>query len=227
MTGVRRRRRALRLPRAEWLGAVTGVLALALLGALAVLVVDLSRDLRWEQARSDALARQVQGLGATPVAGPPGSRGEPGESVTGPPGARGEKGDPGLPAPTLTPSPGASGASGAPGRTGASGAPGASGSPGAPGAVGPTGPVGPAGPPGVGIQGETGPTGPQGERGEPGATGATGPAGQSCEDGYSWQTPSYDPDARVCRRDGAPDPGESPPPSAGAPGLDPRRLQYA
>lgn len=228
MTGTRRLcgKRAWS-PRAEWLGAVTGVLALGLFAVLAILYVDQSQELRAETSARDALARQVQGLGATPVAGPPGSRGEPGESVTGPPGAKGEKGDPGLPAPTLTPSPGASGASGAPGRTGASGAPGASGSPGAPGAVGATGPVGPAGPQGVpGIQGETGPTGPQGERGEPGATGATGPAGSSCEDGYSWQTPSYDPDARVCRRDGAPDPGGSPSPSAAA-GLDPRRLQYA
>ncbi|ELP67645.1 hypothetical protein STRTUCAR8_08538 [Streptomyces turgidiscabies Car8] len=68
--------------------------------------------------------------------------------------------------------------------------------------------------------------GPQGERGEKGDAGATGPAGQSCEDGYSWQTPSYDPDARVCRRDGAPDPSESPSSKVAA-GLDPRRLQYA
>lgn len=67
MTGVRKRRRAWKAPRAEWLGAVTGVLALALMAALAVLVVDLSRELRAETSARDALARQVQGLGATPV----------------------------------------------------------------------------------------------------------------------------------------------------------------
>lgn len=166
-----------------------------------------------------ALRSQVQAGGETPVAPDPTKavedlpdRAEVPVPIPGPPGPAG--------------SPGPSGSPGAAGKAGSPGAVGATGSPGVPGAVGPTGPVGPAGPPGVGIQGETGPTGPQGERGEPGATGATGPAGQSCEDGYSWQTPSYDPDARVCRRDGAPDPSESPPPSA-LPGLDPRRLQYA
>ena len=219
MTGVRRRRRALRLPRAEWLGAVTGVLALALLGALAVLVVDLSRDLRLEQARSDALARQVEGLGATPVAGPRGSQGEPGVSVTGSPGPIGPAGEVGP-----SGAPGEDGKAGARGKPGASGAPGAVGATGPSGPAGSTGPVGPAGP--QGVQGEPGATGPQGEQGVKGDTGERGPAGQSCEDGYSWQTPSYDPDARVCRRDGAPDPGESPSSSA-LPGLDPRRLQYA
>jgi hypothetical protein len=208
---------------------VMGALMLgAVLAWIMLTVSGLTHDLRAETARGDALAEQLRGLGATPIVGPSGSPGEPGVGATGP---AGEKGDPGLPAPTLTPSPGPSGASGTPGRTGASGAPGAAGPSGLPGAVGPTGPVGPVGPTGPqGVQGEAGAVGPQGERGEKGDTGeqgATGPSGQSCEDGYSWQTPSYDPDARVCRRDGAPDPGESPSPSAGAPGLDPRRLQYA
>jgi hypothetical protein len=45
--------------------------------------------------------------------------------------------------------------------------------------------------------------GPQGEQGPPGTDGKDG---QSCPDGYSWQTPSYDPYAKVCRQDGAPDP---------------------
>lgn len=166
-----------------------------------------------------ALRAQVQAGGETPVAPDPTKavedlpdRAEVPVPIPGPPGPAG--------------SPGPSGSPGAAGKAGSPGAVGASGSPGAPGAVGATGPVGPTGPQGVpGIQGETGPTGPQGERGETGATGATGPAGAPCEDGYSWQTPSYDPDARVCRRDGAPDPGESPSLSAGG-ALDPRRLQY-
>lgn len=198
--------------------AVVGALLLGVVLAWIVLSVQaMGHDLRTERARGDALAAQVEGLGATPVVGPSGSQGEPGASVTGPAGLPGVTGPSGAPGP--------SGSPGAPGRTGSSGVAGASGSPGAPGAVGATGPVGPAGPPGVGIQGEPGATGPQGERGEKGDTGATGPAGSSCEDGYSWQTPSWDPDARVCRRDGAPDPSESPSPSVAA-GLDPRRLQY-
>ena len=198
---------------------VVGALALGAVLAWIVLTVSgLTHDLRVEAARGDALAEQVRGLGATPIVGPSGSPGEPGVGATGPAGEKGERGDPGSPGPTLTPSPGASGA---PGRAGASGAPGVAGPSGLPGAPGVTGPVGPAGP--QGVQGEQGVMGPQGEKGEPGAQ---GPSGASCEDGFSWQTPSYDPDARVCRRDGAPVPGESPSPSAGG-ALDPRRLLYA
>lgn len=173
-----------------------------------------------------ALRSQVQAGGETPVAPDPTravedlpSRAEVPVPIPGPPGPAGSPGPSG--------SPGATGKAGSPGTVGASGAPGV------PGAVGPTGPVGPAGPVGPqgvpGVQGEPGAAGPQGEQGPKGDTGergATGPAGQSCEDGYSWQTPAYDPDARVCRRDGAPDPSESPSPSTAA-GLDPRRLQYA
>jgi hypothetical protein len=193
---------------------VTGAVALGAVLAWIVLTVSgLTHDLRAETARGDALAEQVRGLGGTPVVGPSGSPGEPGESVTGPPGEKGERGEVG--------SPGPSGSPGKNGATGASGAPGAVGPSGLPGAVGPTGPAGPQG-----VQGEQGVMGPQGERGEKGDTGAQGPSGASCEDGYSWQTPSWDPDARVCRRDGAPDPSESPSPSVAA-GLDPRRMQYA
>lgn len=171
-----------------------------------------------------ALRAQVQAGGETPVAPDPTKAVEDLEDRTEVPvpipGPRGADGSPGP-----SGEPGKNGASGVPGTDGAAGSdstvPGPTGPPGAdstvPGPAGPTGPVGP--------QGEPGAVGPQGERGEPGATGATGPAGASCEDGFSWQTPSYDPDARVCRRDGAPDPGESPSASAGA-ALDPRRLQY-
>lgn len=220
MTRAEIRAEARRWRRGDALVVVGALMLGAVLAWIVLTVSGVTHDLRAETARGDALAEQIRGLGATPIVGPSGSPGAPGVGATGPPG---EKGDPGLPAPTLTPSPGASGA---PGRTGASGAPGKDGAPGADSTV-----PGPSGPPGAdstvpGPAGPAGPVGPQGERGEPGATGATGPAGQSCEDGYSWQTPAYDPDARVCRRDGAPDPGGSPPPSAAA-ALDPRRLQYA
>lgn len=163
-----------------------------------------------------ALRAQVQAEGETPVAPDPSravedlpDRAEVPVPIPGPPGPAG--------------SPGPSGAAG---RTGSPGVAGASGSPGVPGAVGATGPVGPAGPVGPqgvpGVQGETGATGPQGVKGD---TGDRGPSGASCEDGFSWQAPAYDPDARVCRRDGAPDPSESPSSKVAA-GLDPRRMQY-
>lgn len=211
MKATHRKRR--QLPRAEWLGAVTGVLALGLLAALAVLVVDLSQELRAESAARDALARQVEGLGATPVAGPPGSRGEPGVGATGPAGPKGdkgEKGDRGEPAPTLTPSPGATGPRGPQGEPG----------------VTVTGPVG-----ATGAAGETGPVGPQGERGEKGEqgdTGQQGPPGPECQEGYHPEAPAWDPDALVCRKDGAPAPSDSPGngKSPQALALDPRRIQY-
>jgi hypothetical protein len=137
-----------------------------------------------------ALRAQVKAKGGTPVAPDPTKavkdlpdRAEVPVPIPGPPGPKGDKGDTGKSAPTFTPSPGASGASGASGADGA------------------TGPQGPQGP-----QGEPGVAGPQGEQGPPGADGKDG---QSCPDGYSWQTPSYDPYAKVCRQDGAPDPEPS------------------
>jgi hypothetical protein len=196
------------------------VAALAFGAALAWILLSvqgLNNDLREANAARDALARQVQGLGGTPVAGPPGSRGEPGESVTGPPGAAGEPGPSGPPGP--------SGSAGAAGKNGADGSAGATG---APGATGPAGAVGPQGP-----QGEAGPAGPQGEQGpqgEAGEQGPAGPAGPPCPDGYSLQVPDWDPDALVCRRDGAPDPGPSDKPGNGGGlrelALDPRRTKY-
>lgn len=149
-----------------------------------------------------ALRQQVQAQGETPVAPDPTTAVED------------------LPdrAEVPVPIPGPSGAPGRPGKTGPSGKdgePGASGVPGIPGAVGATGPAGPVGP-----------AGPQGIQGERGEKGERGPAGASCEDGYSWQTPSYDPDARVCRKDSAPSDGGSTPSSPLAVGLDPTRRQY-
>lgn len=190
--------------------AAFAVLVLAGFVLLALWVQGLAQD-------RDALARQVQDLGGTPVAGPPGLRGEPGEpgvGVTGPPGPQGERGPTGPPGP-----------SGSPGKAGDDGSDGAAGESGTPGVVGPSGAVGPAGPPGP--QGEPGPAGPQGEPGPAGADGVDGRDGQTCPDGYSLQAPSYDPDALVCRKDGAPDPG----PGGGNPqaegALDPQRRVYA
>lgn len=90
--------------------------------------------------------------------------------------------------------------------------------------------TGPSGPPGAtGATGPQGVQGVQGERGEKGDRGDTGPEGlpgPNCPEGHSLQTPSWDPDALVCRKDGAPDPEEPPGPQAeGA--LDPQRRVYA
>lgn len=197
--------------------------ALLILGGIAMLammgmwVQSLSHDLRTSNAARDALARQVQQLGAKPVAGPPGSRGEPGKSVIGPRGPRGPSGPPGV-----------AGVAGKPGRDGKDGSDGDDGEsvvgdPGEPGVPGVSGDPGVAGPPGP--QGEPGPAGPQGEPGPAGADGRDGQDGQTCPDGYSLQAPSYDEDALVCRRDGAA-PGPSPAPANQAAGLDPFRRLY-
>lgn len=170
--------------------------ALCVLGAVAgfaLLVLwlqGLANDLRDANAARDALARQVQQLGGKPVAGPPGSRGEPGKSVIGPRGPRGERGSPGPAGPSGEP--GKSGADGSDGETGAAGV---DGQPGSPGPAGPQGPAGPAGP-----------------QGPPGENGKDGRDGQNCPDGYSLQAPAWDADALVCRRDGAPqDPAQQRP----------------
>jgi hypothetical protein len=179
--------------RADLWFALGAVVALAVLAWVVITMQALSRDLRTANDARDALASQVQKLGAKPVAGPPGSRGEAGQSIVGPQGPKGEKGDQGEPGP--------SGASGSPGADGTDGVDGTGGQAGEPGTVGATGPAGPAGP--AGPQGEPGPAGAQGEKGE---AGERGPAGPTCPDGYSLQAPSYDPDGLVCRRDSAPEP---------------------
>lgn len=160
-----------------------------------------------------ALRAQVQALGKTPVAPDPSkaiedlpARTEVPVPIPGPSGATGPRGE--------------AGASGAPGKDGVDGSDGVAGEPGA---VGATGPAGPAGP-----QGEPGPAGPQGEPGPAGADGQDGSDGQTCPDGYHLEAPSWDPDALVCRRDGAPQPDE--PGNGGGPqslALDPQRRQYA
>jgi len=199
-------------------GDLLAVVAAVVLGAAFAWIVlsiqGMTHDLKEKDGDIAALSQQVRDLGGKPVAGP---RGEPGKSVVGPRGPKGDAGEPG--------SPGPSGSTGKAGKDGSDGKAGAAGATGEPGAVGPTGPAGPAGP--QGPQGDPGPAGPQGDPGPAGADGQDGQDGQTCPDGYSLQAPSYDPDALVCRKDGAPqpDPGNGNAPLAAA--LDPQRRQYA
>ncbi|MFF5404637.1 collagen-like protein [Streptomyces misionensis] len=166
-----------------------------------------------------ALREQVKAEGKTPVAP------DPTKAVDNLP-ARAQ-----VPVPIPGP-PGPTGATGSPGPSGAPGKPGGQGAVGSPGAVGPTGPAGAQGAQGVqgpaGPAGPAGPQGPQGAKGDTGATGERGPAGPTCPDGYSLQAPSWDPDALVCRKNGAPDPAPSNGTGSaqGSPALDPQRRQY-
>lgn len=159
------------------------------------------------------LRAQVQAAGEVPKAPDPSKAVEDlpaREQVPVPiPGPVGPKGEPGKPGPSGTP--------GDDGRNGQDGVgePGSEGAPGSDGAAGPPGP-----------QGEPGPAGPQGEPGTAGEDGADGRDGQTCPSGYSLQTPSYDPDALVCRKDGAPDPEPDNGGSLLSAGLDPQRRQY-
>lgn len=159
------------------------------------------------------LRAQIQAAGETPKAPDPSKAVEDlpaREQVPVPiPGRPGEPGKPGSPGP-----------SGSPGQDGEDGANGV----GQDGASGSDGEPGPAGPPG-----EPGPAGQQGEPGPAGADGADGTDGrdgQTCPSGYSLQPPADDPDALVCRRDGAPPPDDDQPSSPLAAGLDPSRRQY-
>jgi hypothetical protein len=168
--------------RADLWFAIAAVGSIAVLAWVVITMQQLSNDLRNANKARDLLAAQVQKLGAKPVAGPPGSRGEAGKSIVGPQGPKGDQGEPG-----------------------------------------PSGPPGPSGSPGKkGKDGSTGSSGTDGEPGAAGATGAAGPAGP--------QGPSYDPDALVCRKDGAPDPGPGNGNGGGSSllgaALDPSRRQY-
>lgn len=139
-----------------------------------------------------ALRQQVEAKGATPVAP------DPTKAVD----------DLSKRAEVPVPIPGPSGPAGSPGAAGKDGAAGSPGASGAPGAVGPTGPAGPQGVPGpTGPQGDPGPAGADGRDGVDGRDGADG---QTCPDGYSLQAPAYDPDALVCRKDSASQPGDGP-----------------
>lgn len=166
-------------------------------------VTTLASDVR-------VLREQIKAEGKTPAAPDPAravddlpARAEVPVPIPGPTGPRGPQGDPGSPGP-----------SGSPGSNGEAGQNGAQGDPGA---VGPPGPAGPSGPPGA-----------QGDKGDKGETGDRGPAGPSCPDGYSLQAPAWDPDALICRRDGAPQPSDpSPSPSSGLLGLPAERRRIA
>jgi type II secretory pathway pseudopilin PulG len=144
------------------------------------------------------LRAQITAKGGTPDAPDPTravknlpDRAEVPVPIPGPPGPKGDKGDPGRAAPTITPSPGASGAAGAAGAQGPQGVPGADSTV-----------PGPSGPPG-----------------RDGRDGVDGKDGQTCPDGYHLEAPSYDPDALVCRRDGATDPSPSDQPQSSLLGL--------
>ncbi|RZE89200.1 collagen-like protein [Streptomyces sp. SCA2-2] len=217
MTRAQLRTEGRRRRRGDLLAALA---ALALGAAIAWIVVSvqgLTQDLAEANVARDRLAAQVQELGEEPIAGPPGSRGEPGEETAGPPGPPGADGRDGTPGSAVTGRPGKTGPAGTDGKDGADGADGEPGQPGAT-VTGPPGFAGPAGPPGEAV------TGPPGRDGKDGADGRDGRDGQTCPDGYRLQPALDDPDALVCRRiPTAPDPAPSLTATAG---LDPQRRQY-
>ena len=200
----------------RWRSLAVAAVLLVLAGAVVLVWLRISA----EASRADALAAeanrrgdavstlatdvrvlrsQITAKGGTPAAPDPSravddlpARAEVPVPIPGPAGPRGPQGEPGKAAPTITPSPGPAGPSGEPGDPGAT----------------VTGPPGPPGPPGA-----TGPAGPPGKDGRDGVDGKDGRDGQTCPEGYSLQAPSWDPDALVCRRDGAPQPSPSPSPS--------------
>lgn len=178
------------------------VIGVGLLAWIVITIQGLSSDLRTANQARDALASQVQRLGATPVAGSPGSRGSVGPA--GAIGARGPRGYPGSPGPSGSP-----GASGSPGKSGASGSPGpagASGSSGVDGAVGSPGPAGAQGEPGpAGVDGKDGADGqpPEGWTYTDPATGAD----MDCE-----RAADFDPDhpRYECHATSTPAPSDTP-----------------
>lgn len=204
------------------LGMLLGV---AILGTVILTGMWLARELRTANDARDALATQVQQLGGTPVAGPPGSRGQVGP--TGPAGEPGDRGPMGPPGPAGEPGP-----SGSPGASGEPGEPGPTGAPGDPGSAGE------AGPPGA--KGDPGPAGPQGEQGPKGERGEQGPAPSSWTFTYQGVTyrctPTSDGSTKyACEQQSADSTGgkPSPTPSGGGAGLlgmalaiDPARRTY-
>lgn len=175
--------------RADLWFALGAIVALSALAWVVITMQQLSQDLRTANDARDALAVQVQRLGGKPVAGPPGSRGDPG--LVGPRGPQGETGPPGPEGPGGSPGP--PGPSGSPGKHGNNGQAGASGTNGQPGAAGATGPAGPAGP--QGPKGDTGPAGPQGEQGPQGDRGPAGPAPSGWTFDYKGVTYDCTPDS--------------------------------
>ncbi|MGW6481332.1 collagen-like protein [Streptomyces sp. NPDC055059] len=161
-------------------------------------VTTLAEDVR-------ILRKQVKAEGGTPAAPDPSRAVDDLPDRVGDPvlvrGPRGPQGASGKPAPTITPSPGRQGAPGADSTV--------------------------PGPPGADstVPGPSGPPGPAGQDGKDGANGSDGTT--QCPDGYTWQTPAYDPDALVCRKEAPaqPEPDEPEPTPQAA--LDPQRRQYA
>lgn len=147
--------------RGDGLAMFAAIILGAAIAWILLSVQGLQNDLRTSNEARDALARQVESLGEKPVAGPPGSRGEPGQTVVGARGPSGPPGPPGpsgKPAPTITPSPGPSG---------------------------PSGPPGPSGTPGADST-IPGPTGPAGQNGADGAPGKDGTDGQDGSPPAEW-----------------------------------------
>lgn len=198
--------------------AMAAAVGLLVLAWIVITIQSMAHDLHAKDSDIAALSQQVRALGGKPVAGP---RGEAGKSVVGP---QGPKGDPGLPGPIGSTGPvGPIGPSGAPGKNGIAGSNGV-GQTGAAGTNGAAGQQGPQGEPGP--VGSTGPQGPAGADGKDGVDGKDGRDGQTCPDGYSLQAPAYDPDALVCRKDGAPQPSQKKSGGLLGMGLDPSRRQY-
>lgn len=201
----------------QWRTLTVAAVLLVLAGAVAVVWLRIDA----ESTRADGLAdeadrrgaavttlagdvrtlrEQIKAEGETPAVPDPGrkvddlaDRAEVPVPIPGPRGSRGEPGDPGNP-----------GEQGQPGGDGADGTPGKDGQPGQSGENGQDGAQGPQGPPG-----EPGKDGKDGAPGEQGPRGEQGPAGPNCPDGYSLQPSAVEPDALVCKREGAPDPEPS------------------
>lgn len=209
----------------RWRWVALAALLLALTGTVILVWVKVAREEHRADELSDAAAvlasdvrtlrAQVEAAGQVPVVPDPGDRGgpvtavpvpgpagPPGQSVIGPSGPVGPSGPPGRPGVDATGVPGPAGAPG----VDATGAPGIPGDDGA--SV-----VGPAGEPGK--DGVDGKDGTDGVDGAPGPMGPAGPPGPACPDGYSPTAPSWDPDALVCRRDGAPPPATPAPTRSG------------
>lgn len=220
----------------RWRSALLACTLVALAGAVIIIWARISSEAhRADQLAAEAdrrggavttlatdvrrLRAQVKGEGKTPVAPDP-SRAIDGlrdrvrvpVPIPGPSGATGSAGKNGAAGKDGSPGQDATGQPGQNGADGADGAPGVNGKDGEPGRDG--------------VDGKDGVNGKDGQDGATGPQGPPGPSGQSCPEGYSWQTPDYDPDAKICRRDGAPQPSNpDPSQSAGTQALwlDPRK----
>src|SRR2546423_937886 len=97
-SAIRQEDRRLRLR--DILAAVAAVVLGATIAWIVLTIQGMNHDLRSKDSDIAALAQQVKGLGATPVAGPsgsPGSPGKDGKSIVGPRGPKGDTGASGKP----------------------------------------------------------------------------------------------------------------------------------